>query len=324
MVPKTVRTLFASKLLLVHTFFLRYCILYFSDEVVSRKFFFVAEKTYIRKHIDFAAYAGTLIDQNFQRIPESFHIFSLFQLIVLGNTWLIILHQSLNRNIRTLKSAFQSKLFFFGLYLYFYGSHNASKCAITFFNPTVGFFLQVSLVPLFHYDLIPRGINLKSYKYGGGFRWRRMCCVFSVDIRFVLILHRVPAKFVHPEIETIFLCYQIQCTLWWSQLQQFYLWANTRRENNPFLCLLVWFEILLVQKFSEIVQLWSNSFSNWGFSWFTYLFASEISSTKLSPPDMGSAGKHLFWSWHQIADGPKVPETDINMDLSRNRKHGSP
>ena len=86
MVPKTVRTLFASKLLLVHTFFLRYCILYFSDEVVSRKFFFVAEKTYIRKHIDFAAYAGTLIDQNFQRIPESFHIFSLFQLIVLGNT----------------------------------------------------------------------------------------------------------------------------------------------------------------------------------------------------------------------------------------------
>ena len=39
---------------------------------------------------------------------------------------------------------------------------------------------------------------------------------------------------------------------------------------------------------------------------------------------MGSVEKHLFLSSHQIADGPKVPEIDINMDLPRNQKHGSP
>ena len=44
MVPKTIRTLFASKLLVVHTLFLRYCILYFSHEVVNRKFLICGEK----------------------------------------------------------------------------------------------------------------------------------------------------------------------------------------------------------------------------------------------------------------------------------------
>ena len=39
---------------------------------------------------------------------------------------------------------------------------------------------------------------------------------------------------------------------------------------------------------------------------------------------MGSVGKHLFWYLHQIADGPKFREIDINMDLSRNQNHGSP
>ena len=119
MVPKTVRTLFASKLLLVHTFFLRYCILYFSDEVVSRKFFCCGENINPKTNrFCCLRNAGTLIDQNFQNIAEVFQKFPLFQLIVLGNHLLKILHQSFNRNIQTLNSAFHSKLSFWTLFIF--------------------------------------------------------------------------------------------------------------------------------------------------------------------------------------------------------------
>ena len=50
MVPKFLRTLFASKLLLVHTFFLRYCILYFSNEIVIECFFRCGENINPKKN----------------------------------------------------------------------------------------------------------------------------------------------------------------------------------------------------------------------------------------------------------------------------------
>ena len=150
--------------------------------------------------MDCAAYARSLIDQKFQQIAEVFHNFPLWQLIVLGYQGLKILHQSLNCRNKTSQSAFDSKLTFLDIFYIFMVVPNLLNLLPLFWFPRLSFF---SRSPQFQHDLFPGGIKLKSYNCGGGFRWKCLCSDTSLELRIVLVFHKVPITLVHPKIETV-------------------------------------------------------------------------------------------------------------------------